>query len=54
MQSHQTSLSNGDVTEENLGVMARIGLLKFKNRKVYEVRDFPPGCGSNNIRLIPN
>lgn len=46
---YQTSLSNGDVTEVNLGVIARIGLLQFKNRKVYEIRDFPPSCGSNDI-----
>ncbi|XP_009140380.1 histone-lysine N-methyltransferase, H3 lysine-9 specific SUVH6 isoform X1 [Brassica rapa] len=54
-----SSLSNGHVPEENLGgdvlnngrVTASTKMLKFKRRKVFAHRDFPPGCGTPAMRL---
>uniref|UniRef100_A0A1J3E9H4 Histone-lysine N-methyltransferase, H3 lysine-9 specific SUVH6 n=1 Tax=Noccaea caerulescens TaxID=107243 RepID=A0A1J3E9H4_NOCCA len=60
--SSSSSNGNGNVsTEEKLGGnvlqngiynnTASTRLLKFKRRKVFAVRDFPPGCGSIAMRL---
>lgn len=58
-----SSLSNGHVSEEeklggdvlqngiNGRVTASTKLLKFKRRKVFANRDFPPGCGTPAMRL---
>ncbi|KAJ0260448.1 Histone-lysine N-methyltransferase [Hirschfeldia incana] len=57
------SLSNGHVSGEKLGVgevlqngingrvTASTKMLKFKRRKVFANRDFPPGCGTPSMRL---
>ncbi|VVB08377.1 unnamed protein product [Arabis nemorensis] len=59
--SNVGSLSkNGNGSEEKLGGnvlqngsynTASTGMLKYKRRKVYAVRDFPPGCGTIATRL---
>ncbi|CAN6832257.1 unnamed protein product [Brassica oleracea] len=57
-----SSLSNGHVPQEKLGgdvlqnstnvrVTASTKTLKFKRRKVFAHRDFPPGCGTPSMRL---
>ncbi|CAH8388216.1 unnamed protein product [Eruca vesicaria subsp. sativa] len=49
-----SSLSNGHVggdVLQNVGVTASTKLLKFKRRKVFANRDFPPGCGTPAMRL---